>query len=207
MKEIQENLFETVEKFKPFEILPATSKRSWIEVREDVREQVQKLETAILAYEDQSTVEAEAALKQFEARDHGDSISNMYVKFRKFLKLVLEMYLIGGYGADMYADEFREGYREVTAGYYGSYFKINAEGKKVIDAVISDIEGLGDQASVIEKEINLLSVVENPNTDREKLYKLWDEVKKLPESQKKAELNDLIKKKLSETNTQFLDTY
>lgn len=207
MREIRENLFETAEQFKPFDIQPATSKRAWIEVRVDVQQQVQKLESAILAYEEESTVAAEAALKLFEARDHGDSISNMYVKFRKFLKLVLEMYLMQGYGADIYADEFREGYREIISGYYSSYFKINAEGKKIIDTVIGDIEGLGDQATVLEKEINLLSVVENPNTDREKLYKLWEEVKKLKESKKKIELSDLIKKKLSETNTKFLDTY
>ena len=134
-----DHLFEITPEFKPFKSRMSGMEFDLIHVQGNVFNKVRKMDDELYVREDTANARlVETSMKSFIEADHGDPVLNMYVKFRQFMKRVLEMYLMYGYCSDEDAIIFRAELKEILSGPYSNYFKVNADGKAKIIQVIED---------------------------------------------------------------------
>lgn len=207
-EEISGTIFETNEQFRPFEIKLADLMKQWmVSVPDDIQPRIQGIEDTIHAFEDQKQADTKS-IRYFEKQDHGDLAKNLYVKFRHFLVVLMEIDQFIGYGMeDEITDEmkrdFRRGVREIRSGMYNDYFRITPKGANVLLRVLPDIKP--DLVDNLIEEINSLSVVKSPDIDRPKLYTILDAVKKMSENSEKEMLKKLVIDKLNEADFSMFD--
>ncbi len=203
-------IFEINEQFPLLVLSIATSHKEWAHIRKDLEAKVRRTEAVIEQLEHDQEKGWEKELRKLENTDSSDPIVNLFLQYRKFLKITLEIWNMAGIDIDLvddaWKDEFRLGLSLYKSGIFSSFFRINKDAERIVSTVIGDINADGSGAiptqflSTIEGWINKLSVVRSPDTDRPKLYQYFEAIKSMTDSSEKTRLMNLVKKKLSETD-------